>query len=84
MAITPRTQRRRTSTNWCGDHNKALEKNPLGQVAGGGPMTLPDPNIVFNGAWYSGSAYLSGDAQCARDGVNPAAAFRHGAEQQQC
>jgi FtsP/CotA-like multicopper oxidase with cupredoxin domain len=60
---------------WCGDHNKALEKNPFGQVAAGGPMTLPDPNIVTNGAWYSGSAYFSGDANARATGATPLPPF---------
>jgi hypothetical protein len=47
---------------WCQDHNKPMELNPFGDVAGGGPMTLPDPNIFTNGAWYGGSAYLGPDA----------------------
>jgi FtsP/CotA-like multicopper oxidase with cupredoxin domain len=47
---------------WCGDHNKALEAAPFGQVGTGGPVTLPDPNIVANGPWYSGSPYLGGEA----------------------
>ena len=29
---------------------------------GGGPATLPDPNIFANGAWYGGSPYLGPDA----------------------
>jgi FtsP/CotA-like multicopper oxidase with cupredoxin domain len=47
---------------WCGDHGKALESKPFGQVASGGPMTLPDPNIMTNGPWYGGSPYLGPDA----------------------
>ncbi len=47
---------------WCQDHNKPLETNPLGDVAGGGPITLPDPNIFANGPWYGGSPYLGPDA----------------------
>ena len=47
---------------WCQDHNKPMEVNPFGDVAGGGPMTLPDPNIFTNGPWYSGSPYLGPDA----------------------
>jgi FtsP/CotA-like multicopper oxidase with cupredoxin domain len=47
---------------WCADHNKALEKAPFGQVASNGPVTLPDPNILTNGAWFGGSAYLGPDA----------------------
>jgi hypothetical protein len=47
---------------WCQDHNKPLEANPFGDVAGGGPATLPDPNIFTNGAWYGGTPYLGPDA----------------------
>jgi FtsP/CotA-like multicopper oxidase with cupredoxin domain len=56
---------------WCGDHNKALEKHPTGQVAAGGPVTLPDPNIVTNGNWYSGSPYLGGEANVRAVGGTP-------------
>jgi FtsP/CotA-like multicopper oxidase with cupredoxin domain len=47
---------------WCQDHKKALETAPFGTVAGGGPVTLPDPNILANGPWYGGSPYLGPDA----------------------
>jgi hypothetical protein len=47
---------------WCQDHNKPLEANPFGDVNSGGPMTLPNPNIFTNGAWYGGSPYLGPDA----------------------
>jgi len=47
---------------WCQDHNKPLQATPTGDVAGGGPATLPDPNILANGAWYGGSPYLGPDA----------------------
>jgi hypothetical protein len=47
---------------WCQDHNKPLQTAPFGDVAGGGPATLPDPNILTNGAWYGGSPYLGPDA----------------------
>ena len=47
---------------WCQDHDKALEKAPFGDVGAGGPVTLPDVNILTNGAWYGGSAYLGPDA----------------------
>jgi FtsP/CotA-like multicopper oxidase with cupredoxin domain len=47
---------------WCQDHNKPLEVAPFGDVAAGGPATLPDPNILTNGAWYGGSPYLGPDA----------------------
>jgi FtsP/CotA-like multicopper oxidase with cupredoxin domain len=47
---------------WCQDHNKPLQVHPFGDVAGGGPATLPDPNILTNGAWFGGSPYLGPDA----------------------
>jgi len=47
---------------WCADHNKPLEKFPFGDVDGGGPVTLPDPNYLTNGTWYGGSSYLGPDA----------------------
>jgi FtsP/CotA-like multicopper oxidase with cupredoxin domain len=47
---------------WCQDHNKPLQVAPFGDVAGGGPATLPDPNIFANGAWFGGSPYLGPDA----------------------
>jgi len=47
---------------WCQDHNKPLQAMPFGDVAGDGPVTLPDPNIFTNGAWYGGSPYLGPDA----------------------
>jgi FtsP/CotA-like multicopper oxidase with cupredoxin domain len=64
----------RTAPNyyeWCGDHTKALEKHPFGQVASGGPATLPDPTIVFNGLWYSGSPYLGSEANVRAVGGTP-------------
>ena len=47
---------------WCQDHNKPLQVAPFGDVAAGGPATLPDPNIFTNGAWYGGTPYLGPDA----------------------
>ena len=47
---------------WCQDHNKPMQAAPFGDVAGGGPVTLPDPNIFTNGAWYGGSPYLGPNA----------------------
>jgi hypothetical protein len=47
---------------WCQDHNKPLQVAPFGDVAAGGPTTLPDPNIFTNGPWYGGSPYLGPDA----------------------
>jgi FtsP/CotA-like multicopper oxidase with cupredoxin domain len=47
---------------WCQDHSKPLEKAPFGSVGSGGPVSLPDPTIFANGAWYGGSPYLGPDA----------------------
>jgi len=47
---------------WCQDHNKPLQVAPFGDVAAGGPTTLPDPNLFTNGAWFGGSPYLGPDA----------------------
>ena len=47
---------------WCQDHNKPLQAAPFGDVATGGPATLPDPNLFVNGAWYGGSPYLGPNA----------------------
>jgi Multicopper oxidase len=47
---------------WCQDHNKPVEANPFGDVASGGPATLPAPNIFTNGPWYGGTPYLGPDA----------------------
>jgi hypothetical protein len=47
---------------WCQDHNKPVQVVPFGDVAAGGPVTLPDPNILTNGQWYGGAPYLGPDA----------------------
>src|SRR5437588_3487145 len=47
---------------WCQDHNKPVQSAPFGDVASGGPATLPDANILTNGAWYGGSPYLGPNA----------------------
>jgi FtsP/CotA-like multicopper oxidase with cupredoxin domain len=47
---------------WCQDHEKPLEVAPFGDVAGGGPATLPSPDLFTNGPWYGGSPYLGPDA----------------------
>jgi FtsP/CotA-like multicopper oxidase with cupredoxin domain len=47
---------------WCQDHNKPLQVAPFGDVPGGGPVSLPDPNLFTNGAWFGGSPYLGPDA----------------------
>jgi FtsP/CotA-like multicopper oxidase with cupredoxin domain len=56
---------------WCGDHLKPLESKPFGQVGEGGPVTLPDANIVVNGTWYGGSPYLGPDATTRAVGPTP-------------
>jgi hypothetical protein len=58
---------------WCADHNKALEANPAGLVKAGGPVTLPDPNILAAGPWYGGSPYLGPDASGRAVGTTPIA-----------
>jgi len=63
---------------WCQDHNKPLEANPFGDVPGGGPMTLPNPNIFANGAWYGGSPYLGPDATVRGDSTLPGANGNNG------
>ena len=55
---------------WCADHNKPLEVNPVGDVGSGGPVTLPNPLILTNGVWYSGSPYLGPDATTRATGPN--------------
>jgi len=47
---------------WCQDHGTPLEAHPFGSVGAGGPVTLPDSNILTNGVWYGGSPYLGPDA----------------------
>jgi FtsP/CotA-like multicopper oxidase with cupredoxin domain len=47
---------------WCQDHDKPVQAAPFGDVPAGGPVTLPDPNLFTNGAWYGGSPYLGPDA----------------------
>ena len=56
---------------WCADHKKALEAKPTGMVGSGGPVTLPDANIMVNGAWYGGSPYLGPDATARAVGSTP-------------
>lgn len=60
---------------WCGDHKKPLEAKPFGNVGSGGPVTLPDANILVNGPWYSGSAYLGPDATRRAVGPTPIPPF---------
>jgi len=57
---------------WCQDHNKPMQAAPFGDVAAGGPMTLPDPTLFTNGPWYGGSPYLGPDATTRATGcMNP-------------
>jgi FtsP/CotA-like multicopper oxidase with cupredoxin domain len=56
---------------WCADHDKGLESNPTGLVKAGGPVTLPDANILANGPWYGGSPYLGPDAAGRAVGPTP-------------
>jgi FtsP/CotA-like multicopper oxidase with cupredoxin domain len=58
---------------WCQDHNKPVQVNPFGDVAAGGPATLPDPNVFTNGQWYGGTPYFGPDAslRAAMPGCSP-------------
>jgi FtsP/CotA-like multicopper oxidase with cupredoxin domain len=58
---------------WCQDHNKPVQANPFGDVASGGPVTLPDPNLFTNGAWYGGSPYLGPNATMRATGCSAGA-----------
>ncbi|HKV81701.1 MAG TPA: multicopper oxidase family protein [Candidatus Sulfotelmatobacter sp.] len=59
---------------WCQDHEKPLQVAPFGDVAGGGPATLPDANIFTNGAWYGGSPYLGPNATVRATGCSAGSA----------
>jgi FtsP/CotA-like multicopper oxidase with cupredoxin domain len=61
-AINPDGYKAVNYYEWCQDHDKPVEANPFGDVAGGGPATLPNPQIFTNGPWYGGSPYLGPDA----------------------
>jgi FtsP/CotA-like multicopper oxidase with cupredoxin domain len=61
---------------WCADHNKPLQVSPSGDVGAGGPVTLPDPNILTNGAWYGGSPYLGPNATQRATGCMPGNALQ--------
>jgi FtsP/CotA-like multicopper oxidase with cupredoxin domain len=58
---------------WCQDHNKPVQSAPFGDVAGGGPATLPDPNLFTNGPWYGGSPNLGPDATTRATGCSAGA-----------
>ncbi len=58
---------------WCQDHEKPVQAYPFGDVAAGGPVTLPDPNLFTNGAWYGGSPYLGPNATLRATGCSAGA-----------
>jgi FtsP/CotA-like multicopper oxidase with cupredoxin domain len=58
---------------WCQDHNKPVQAAPFGDVAGGGPATLPDATLFTNGAWYGGSPYLGPNATTRATGCSAGA-----------
>jgi FtsP/CotA-like multicopper oxidase with cupredoxin domain len=58
---------------WCQDHNKPVQAAPFGDVPAGGPVTLPDPNLFTNGAWYGGSPYLGPNATMRATGCSAGA-----------
>jgi FtsP/CotA-like multicopper oxidase with cupredoxin domain len=58
---------------WCQDHYKPVQYSPFGDVAAGGPVTLPDPNLFINGPWYGGSPYLGPNATLRATGCSPGA-----------
>ena len=60
---------------WCADHKKPLESKPFGNVGAGGPVTLPDANILANGNWYGGSPYFGPDATARAVGTTPIPPF---------
>jgi FtsP/CotA-like multicopper oxidase with cupredoxin domain len=62
---------------WCQDHYKPVQSMPFGDVANHGPVTLPDPNILTNGAWYGGSPYLGPNATIRATGCGPGTAATH-------
>jgi FtsP/CotA-like multicopper oxidase with cupredoxin domain len=59
---------------WCQDHDKPVQATPTGDVGAGGLVTLPDPNILTNGAWYGGSPYLGPNATQRATGCMPSGA----------
>jgi FtsP/CotA-like multicopper oxidase with cupredoxin domain len=63
---------------WCQDHNKPLQAAPFGDVAGGGPATLPDPNLFTNGPWFGGSPYLGPNATIRATGCYTTAGQHNG------
>jgi FtsP/CotA-like multicopper oxidase with cupredoxin domain len=64
---------------WCQDHNKPVEAAPFGDVASGGPTTLPSPDLFTNGPWYGGSPYLGPDATLRATGCSNGTSAGNGA-----
>jgi FtsP/CotA-like multicopper oxidase with cupredoxin domain len=56
-----------TTHEWCADHRKPI------------PVLLPNPNVLMNGGWYSGSPYLGDLVQLppGQGGLNPNAGFTY-------
>ena len=52
---------------WCQITTSRSKLHPFGDVASGGPATLPDSNILANGAWYGGSPLPRTECDGARD-----------------
>jgi FtsP/CotA-like multicopper oxidase with cupredoxin domain len=69
---------------WCQDHNKPVQAAPFGDVAGGGPTTLPDPNLFTNGPWFGGSPYLGPDATTRATGCAPGTSFANASTTNPC
>ena len=53
------------TSEWCADHNKPI------------PVNLPNPNVLMNGGWYSGSPFLANMVQLppGQGGLNPNSGF---------
>jgi manganese oxidase len=64
---TPATGYDTTTHEWCPDHRKPI------------PVLLPNPNVLMNGGWYSGSPYLGDLVQLppGQGGLNPNAGFTY-------
>ncbi len=67
IGCTPATGYDVTTHEWCPDHRKPI------------PVLLPNPNVLMNGGWYSGSPYLGDLVQLppGQGGLNPNAGFTY-------
>jgi manganese oxidase len=67
IGCTPATGYDVTTHEWCPDHRKPI------------PVLLPNPNVLMNGGWYSGSPYLGDLVQLPPEqgGLNPNAGFTY-------